>query len=282
MKKTLLIRLKPLLSILFLVIIFSCNNSKKTTDKFKTYNSRELKSHSNPEQKILDDVEVNGFNIAITSENKYVPSFAHTIGLLKNYNHPEIIIFGLDNETMYEILTTLVTEIKNGKDYKPGNNYTDVIPNSPIKLLEVKKDNYKDYFGYARWFYNNTSDFPAYQLVWTDTNKKYPWEKGFNDNLISKQPLLDRNIDFKFYDKKNTGVFATQEVLEGKPILWVYHDDDGEWQFHSNKDSKIENALLVSLESIVKLDPSINEIYNLNYGQSATRETIKSKWRIIK
>jgi len=280
MKKTFLILLRSLLSVLIL-IIFSCNNSKKTPKKNNTPYSRELKAYSNPEQKILDDIELHQFNIAITSKDQYLPSYAHTIGLFKNYNHPEIIIFGLENENMHQILNTLVTKIQNGKDYEPGNNYTNIVPNSPIKLLPIKKEYYPDYFKYANWFYDNTFDFPAYQLVWADKNKKYPWDEAFNESIKFKQPLLNRNTDFKFLEKRNLGVFATQEILDRKPILWVHHNENGDWQFHNKENPDLDNALLVSLESIVKLDPSLNQLYELNYGQSATRKNIKSEWKII-
>ena len=244
-------------------------------------NSEKLKTYSDPEKKILDDVEQFGFHVAVISEDGYLPGFAYTIGLKKTYNHPEIIIFGLNNEMMHEILNGLGADIKSGKIFEPNKDYDNIISNYPIRLIEIKKEHYQDYFGYGGWFYDNKFDFPAYQLVWTDKDRKYPWEKEFNENWKFKQPILDRNTDFKFYEDRNLGVFTTQETLDGKPILWVYHNDDGDWQFHSEENPNLDNAKLVSLENIVKLDPTLNEIYYLNFGQSATRETSKSEWEVI-
>ena len=243
-------------------------------------NSNELKTYSDPEQKILDDVEQFGFHIVVVSEDEYLPGFAYTIGLTKTYNHPEIIIFGLNNKMMHEILNGLGTDIKSGKTFEPNNDYDNVISNYPIKFLEIKKDHYQDYFGYGGWFYDNKFDFPAYQLVWTDDDGNYPWENGFNENLKFKQPILDRNTDFKFYEERNLGVFTTQVTLDGKPILWVYHNEDGDWQFYSEENPNLDNAKLVSLESIVNLDSTLNEIYYLNFGQFATRENAKSEWKV--
>jgi hypothetical protein len=119
-------------------------------------------------------------------------------------------------------------------------------------------------------FYDNNLEFPAYQLVWTDKERRDPWEIGFNENWKFKQPVLDRTTDFKFYEERNLGVFTTQETLDGKPILWVDHNEDGDWQFHSDQNSDLESVKWVGLESRVNLDPTLNEIYCLNFGQSAT------------
>jgi hypothetical protein len=135
--------------------------------------------------------------------------------------------------------------------------------------------------GYGGWFYNQTFNFPTYQLVWTDKEGKYPWEKEFNENWKFKQPLLDRNTNFKFYEERNLGVYTTQKTLEGNPILRVYHNKDGSWQFHSEEFPIIENSKIICLEKLVKKDPSLNEIHYLNYGQYAIRKSVNSKWEIF-
>jgi hypothetical protein len=72
----------------------------------------------------------------------------------------------------------------------------------------------------------------ASQLVWTDRNGNYPWDKDYEEEFIYRQPLLDRNANFKFREAKNVAVFTTRQWLdEKKPILRVVHDADGDWQF---------------------------------------------------
>ena len=244
-------------------------------------NSKELKTYSDPEKKISNDVKQYGFHIAFVPEDEYLPGFAYTIGLKKTYNHPEIILFGLNQELLSAILNGIGEEIKKGKKYNLNTDYENIISNYPVRFIEIKKEHYQDYLGYAGWFYNNTFDFPAYQLVWTDKENNYPWDDEFNENWKFKQPILDRNTDFKFYEEKNLGVFTTQETLDGKPILWVYHNEDGDWQFHSVENPNLDKAKVVSLESLVKMDKSLNDIYYLNFGQSAKRKTATSEWEII-
>lgn len=271
--------LKLSFPILFLSLI-ACNNSNSKTDKITMEELDRRRTHSDVEQKILDDVEKYGFHISVISQDEYLPGFAYTIGLTKTYNHPEIIIFGLKNEVMSEILNGLGDKIGKGQIYSQDREYSDIVSNFPVKFIEVQKEHYQDYLGYGGWFYNSKFDFSAYQLVWTDKNNKYPWDEGFNDNWKFKQPILDRNTDFKFYEERNLGVFTTQATFDGKPILWVYHNEDGDWQFHSEENPDIENSKIVTIESLVKLDPTLNEIYHLNFGQSAIRKSIESDWEI--
>jgi len=67
---------------------------------------------------------------------------------------------------------------------------------------------------------------------------------------------------------------------KGSPILYVYHDVDGSWQFYGQEKPKILKARLVYLEELIKLDPSLNQIHHINYGQSASRINKDAKWKI--
>lgn len=143
--------------------------------------------------------------------------------------------------------------------------------------MQVDPECIKDYFGYAIWF-NQTSNFPALQLVWTDRQNRYPWEDGFEDEFKFIQPLLDRNAAFKFLEEKNLAVFTTRQWLEEKkPILRVVHEEDGDWQFLTG-DQMPEDIRIVALEQMTIHDPTINELFNLEYGQVAERAFVGDKW----
>jgi Domain of unknown function (DUF4262) len=228
---------------------------------------------------IKADVEKYGFHICLF-EADYLPAFVYTVGLYHTYKHPEILIFGLSHDAMGGILHGIVDEIKEGKKFVPNQLYDDLINNYPVQFLEVKEAHYRDYLGFGGGFYNNSWDFPALQMVWTDKKSKFPWEEGFNEDWALIQPLLDRNENFKFYEHRNLGVFTTKDVLEGAPILYVYHNDNGDWQFHSSDEPNLDNAVLVCLEDLVKRDPTLNELHYMGYGQNAHRESIEDDWDI--
>lgn len=230
---------------------------------------------------ILKDIEEHRFHIAYVESDGYCPRFGYSIGLYKEFNHPELIVIGLDPDSTGAIIHNAASEIKNGTNFIEGINYPDFLVDFPIQFIEVLKEHYPDYLGYAGWYNDNSINFPTLQMVWPDNDGCFPWESDFNETFKFKQPLLDRNTDFKFLEERNLGVFTSSEVLAGKPIKFVYHNDDGDWQFHSEQDPDLNNAKLVCLEELVKMDSTLNEIYYLNYGESAVRNNTGDKWEVI-
>jgi hypothetical protein len=232
------------------------------------------------EESIIQKIKDYGYFVALFNEEGRLPAFAYTIGLYETYDHPEIICFGLDLDTLKEIIDSACARIKSGEKFYPQTVYSGIVNNYGVEFLEVDKSFFHDYLGYASWYYDYMP-FPCIQLVWCDAAGIFPWEEGFNEKLNFKQPLLDRDMDFKFYEEKNLGVFTTRDVLEGAPIIYVYHNEDGDWQFHSSDNPDINAGVLVALEALVQVDTSLNEVYHLSYGWCAYRESADADWEYM-
>lgn len=223
------------------------------------------------------DIEKYGLSVILIESTDYLPSFAYSIGLWSKYNHPEIICFGLSTQTLHSIINNVADLVKSGQKIETKKTYKNIFKNSKAEFVQIDNRNLADYFGTAINFYNS-NDFPAIQLIWTDRNNKFPWEKDFEEEFIYKQPLLDRNADFKFCEAKNVAVFTTRQWLElGKPILRVIHDNDGDWQFLTG-DQMPEDILIVALHQMIIKDKTLNEVFDLEYGEEAERESIGGKW----
>ncbi len=92
-------------------------------------------------------------------------------------------------------------------------------------------------------------------------------------------PKVANAETWPFKDKKNVATFTVAEIAEGKsPIIYVYHDLDETWQFHPGDDIDSDKPKLLSLEEIVKLDPSVKELADLPTGWMATRKSKNDKW----
>jgi hypothetical protein len=229
------------------------------------------------DDKLIKDIKKYGWTVMLIEATDYLPSFAYTIGLWKNYNHPELISFGLTTKTLHSIVNIGGELVKDGHRLQVGGNYDDFFENGIAQFIQVDPRSLKDYFGYAIWF-NKTSDFPALQLVWTDRNNRYPWDADFEEEFIYRQPMLDRNADFKFREEKNLAVFTTRQwIEEKKPIIRVVHDEDGDWQFLTG-DQMPEDIKIVALEQMTLRDLTLNDIFNLDYGEAAERNFIGDKW----
>lgn len=228
-------------------------------------------------EKFSADIDKFGFTVLMLEATDYLPSFAYTVGLWKNFKHPEIISFGLSVQNLKTLLNSVGEWVKTGKVMEPNKTYDDFFNKGKSEFVEVDERNVGDYFGYAMELYNYEK-FPVLQLVWTDRNNQFPWESGFEEEFLYRQPLLDRNADFKFREPKNLGVFTTKQHLEkNMPILHVVHDWDGDWQFLTG-DQTEKDGKLVSLGCMVDRDKTLNDIFDLDYGEKAVRKFIGDDW----
>jgi hypothetical protein len=79
-------------------------------------------------------------------------------------------------------------------------------------------------------------------------------------------------------ESKNLGIFTTRQWLElNKPILRVIHDTDGDWQFLTG-DQMPDDIRIVALEQMTKRDKTLNNVFNLDYGEEAERKSIDGEW----
>ena len=89
------------------------------------------------------------------------------------------------------------------------------------------------------------------------------------------------DTDWPFSDDRNLAVFTSKKIVhEGDWIYYVTHDeDDGAWQFHPHSGPTPENeAAVVSLESLVKLDGSLRQLSDLPRGWHAWRQSPDAAW----
>lgn len=83
-----------------------------------------------------------------------------------------------------------------------------------------------------------------------------------------------------FEEEKNTAALTLRSIMQaGKPILYVSHAD-GDWQFLSGETPRIADALVVRLEEIFQLDPTIAELANLPVDWEAWRNTPLEPWHL--
>ena len=90
--------------------------------------------------------------------------------------------------------------------------------------------------------------------------------------------------EWPFEDEPRVAVLTTSHVMRNRePILRVSHDaDDGTWQFHCGEPVSMRDAMIVALEEVLEIDPTIASLANLPLGYCATRNDRASAWIIQK
>src|SRR6266576_3520794 len=105
------------------------------------------------DQKILDDVAQYGWHVMKVRELSDAPGWAYSIGLYRTFNHPEIVVFGLNADLMHSMINFMGTDIRSGKRFEEGKPYSDLIEAYSCTFKPVSVIWHYPFLGYADWFY---------------------------------------------------------------------------------------------------------------------------------
>jgi len=140
------------------------------------------------EQKVISDVETFGWHVVLVSDDEEGPGFAFTIGLFRNYQHPEVIIFGIPHAVAHAVLNSVGEAVKAGTRLSSGDRKVEFLKDQTCAFVVFPRNSYEAYLGFARWFYKG-NEFPALQCVWPDSNGHFPWEAAAAESTRSRQPV---------------------------------------------------------------------------------------------
>jgi hypothetical protein len=106
------------------------------------------------------------------------PPFAYTVGLF-GLDHPELVIFGIDEASAAGVLNHLGERVRQGDCIAPGELLT--FDHWPHRLHVFPLPNPSEVLFAANRFYHRPPDdpVPALQLVWDDLWGNFPWEPGY-------------------------------------------------------------------------------------------------------
>ncbi len=100
-------------------------------------------------------------------------------------------------------------------------------------------------------------------------------------NLFGQTKKDPKKTEFKFKDSETTACIVCDHVFsKERPILYVAHDGEGDWQFLcGQKDHTEANAKVISLKHVTELDHTVNDLHEMPINVGAERSSIKEKWR---
>ncbi len=178
------------------------------------------------------------------------PDWVYSVGLFAKYAQPELIVFGLEFETMHQMLARYADLLLAGHKFGDGAKISGISKNTPCVLREVHLPWREPLLRSASWYYHY-DEYPVLQCFWPDRHGYFPWEEHCSKGSRKAQPLLyQRSVEktglpksllvdepWRFADSPDTMCFTSNYVLKGSPITRVYHDYDGDWQFHGDQEA---------------------------------------------
>ena len=146
---------------------------------------------SSPESSLDDMIASHGWAVqGVFDPEGESPSFAYTVGL-HTKGLPEIIVFGLDGRNAATFLNLLGKRMTTSDVPQLDTDINDLAEGLPARIITVPRSE-ADKFMFAT--NNRYPDYTAIQLVWSDPNGKYPWQDGFDPDLVKFQPILRNQI----------------------------------------------------------------------------------------
>ena len=83
--------------------------------------------------------------------------------------------------------------------------------------------------------------------------------------------------------KKNKVVFTEKRILDNKAVIrLVIHDEEDDWQFLTGDEVDESSSAILSMEQILSLDSSVENVLHINEGYAATRAKAEGEWIVRK
>jgi hypothetical protein len=175
------------------------------------------RSQAQLQQEIREGIALQGFALRHVLEADDEPAFSYTVGLhTQQSQRPELLISGLHIETRVAWLLELGFRMQGppplhtrrqialsqgvplerldfppgGQIFQPGVCYRGLADNDlPACFGLVAREQYAAHFGQALAFHGSAT-FPVLQLVWTDPQGHFPWDRNFDQKWSQRQRLL--------------------------------------------------------------------------------------------
>jgi len=120
--------------------------------------------------------------------------FSYSTGLYLRFQHPEILLCGLDSDTATHIINEIGNAVKEGRRFALDTDYTDIFANNIKCCFRVlHPSQYDEYVCFSQWFYES-DEFPVWQCFWPDKKGNYPWERACHQSVAELQPLLYQSL----------------------------------------------------------------------------------------
>ena len=137
------------------------------------------------DRRVIHTIRTHGCYIEVVLAEDEQPTFAYTVGLF-GIGHPELLIYGLDMESVGFVLNGLHRLVREGEDLMPGEIVT--LPGCATRFFVETLPNPGEILYAANRHYQRPAEAstPAYQLTW-DVAGAFPWDPGYPYPAL-KQP----------------------------------------------------------------------------------------------
>lgn len=143
---------------------------------------------------IAESVSRHGWHAIAVAESEFSPSFLYTIGLCHTANHPDAIVFGLEQDVAYSLISKLVAQVRGGEAYALPGVYAGLAEGRSLATRPVHTTQHPVYLGFAMGFYRHIGapdSLRVIQVFWPDESGYFPFEVQCDPYVAHAQPRLE-------------------------------------------------------------------------------------------
>lgn len=135
-------------------------------------------------KKIEDDIAAYGWHCLSVRDSindpepDFVP-FSYTIGLTTTFDHPELIIFGLDTNIAHGILSACASQVREFGPLPENRRIPDILERSlDVVVRPMNSSHFAEYIGTALRYFDSSRVLVSI-VFWPDVNNVFAWEPGY-------------------------------------------------------------------------------------------------------
>lgn len=112
---------------------------------------------------------------------------------MTTFQHPELIVFGMESRALYGVLAAIVEGLRKGQSFAAPEAYEGVLDGSQIAVRKVHSTHHELYLGYAMGHsrHMNLGGLEAVQVFWPDKQGRFPFQANCDLDVYRSQPRLD-------------------------------------------------------------------------------------------
>jgi hypothetical protein len=139
---------------------------------------------------VASTVGEHGWAISGRHGDQVAPPWAYSVGMWLSCQAPELVLCGLPVENAASIINAIGARVADGAEFGPDDVLDDVCP-APLTFRPVDQSwrAPDGLLAISDAFYGMVRP-PYLQVVWSDKEGRFPWERGFAPAFDRLQPLL--------------------------------------------------------------------------------------------
>jgi len=140
------------------------------------------------DEELRTDVEQHQW-VVLKVDAETTADYGYSVGLTRSFGHPELVVVGLDDDTMQDLINEIGDAVAGGAAFRDGSTSPDFLEGYDVTFRALPPSMRATHFAWADRFYGE-GDFSVLQVVYPDRRGRWPWDPAVAADFRKGQPIL--------------------------------------------------------------------------------------------